>query len=108
MFEEIKQFIKEDLKSFIIRHLLAIIGFTGLSAALWAYYKEQYWNIIFALFVAIYTECIALLVCSFAIYYYTKQKPSEMTDGLKGRIFVGVHVLFAVIIGLIFWSKIGA
>jgi len=107
MLQKIKTWFNQAVENFLVRHIPAIIGFIALTLTLWAYYGGQFWNIIFALMVAIYTEVIALIVSSYSCFYYTKQNPSDMSDELKGKIFLSVHVLFAIVIGLIYWSKNG-
>ena len=91
----------------IKRQIIPVAGFISISLMLWVYYGSFFWNIVFALIVATYSESIALLVSSLSCFVYTEISPSEMSEELKGKIFLAVHVLFAIIVGLIYWSKLG-
>ena len=90
---------------------------------LWIYFGEVFWNFIMALTMSCIAEGVALALSNIAVYAYTHipftkrlimgedgKMSSVEQHGFSqtlGSIFIGVHVLVAVCIAMLFWSKIG-
>lgn len=110
--------------NWVIRNGILLVCAFAAIFAIWSYFGNFLSDILFAIGVAIFAELIAIFLSNLAAYLYTnysfvkgiiygqnqKLDYSEQKEYIKvlGSIFLGVHVLVAIVISMLFWGKLGA
>lgn len=108
----------------IIRHSITFVFAIGAIYLIWFYFGDLLKDILFAIGVAVFSEFIALILSNLAVYLYTNFSfvkgiiygENELLDlreryeyiKVLGSIFLGVHILVAIVMSMLFWGKIGS
>ncbi len=105
------------------RHLiwigLSVLGILGI----YIVFRDLFWQFFFALFACLIAEGLALGASNVAAYVFTNLSFTkglfygeddnlnyyERSDFVRvlGHIFVGVHILFGIVLAMFFWANTG-
>jgi hypothetical protein len=104
------------------RNFVPIIIGIVMMLVLWNYFNSTFIYFMMSLLMCSVAEAFALILSNIAVYVYTKldftskilfgedkkqNSPDEQASMTRvlGQIFIGVHVLVAITLGLLYWAS---